>query len=349
MANQTTIKFDQIIGDIAKRQFSPIYFLEGEETYFIDALADKLEEQVLKPEEKSFNLIITYGKDTSALDIKMSARRYPMMSEYQLIMVREAQLLDDLDPLEDYFENPMKSTILVFSFKGKKIDKRKKIGKLLSKYTHFTSERLRDYETIPWVEKLIKSKGKSIEPKALELIVEFLGSDLAKITSEIDKMLINVKNDVSLINIHHVEQNIGVSKDYNIFEFQKALGQKNFNKTIQIANYFAANSKNHSIFPILTNLYGYFSKVYAYHTMKHKSKKEIAIGIGVNEFFVEDYRVASLNFSPAMIEQVFGYLKYYDLRAKGVNDTGTEEGQLLIELTVKMLKIAEIPSSLKLL
>lgn len=347
MANQTSIKFDQILGDIRRRKFTPVYLLEGEETYYIDALSKALEDSVLKEEEKSFNQTIAYGKDLSPLEIKMAARRYPMMSEYQLLLIKEAQNLSDIDELEDYVENPMSTTILVLCYKGKKVDKRKKIGKLFSKYTHFTAERMRDYEITPWIEHYLKSKGRRIDPHAVQLIADYLGNDLSKIANEIDKMLINVKEDVAIIGIPHIEQNIGISKDYNIFELQKAIGQKNFNKAVQITNYFASNTKQNALIPLIANLYSFFSKVYAYNTLRSKPRKEIAIALGVNEFFLDDYKQASQNYPPGLIEQIFANLKYYDLRSKGVNDTGTDEGQLMIEMVVKILRISELPYRLK--
>jgi DNA polymerase-3 subunit delta len=347
MANNTIIKFDQIIGDIHKRKFTPVYLLEGEETFYIDEITKELEDKVLKPEEKSFNQTIAYGKDISPLDIKMSAKRYPMMSEYQLIIIKEAQNISDIEQLEDYLEKPSQTTILVICYKGKKVDKRKKVGKLFGQYTHFTSDRLRDYEVAGWIEKHIRSRGRNIDAKAAQLISDYLGNDLGKIANEIDKMLINVKKEVSIITEQHIEQNIGVSKDYNVFELQKAIGQKNFNKAIQITNYFAANPKQHPIIPVIANLFSFFSKIYSYHNLKSKPKKEIAVALGINEFFVEEYRQASLTFQPHIIEQIFGFLKYYDLRSKGVNDTGTDEGQLMIELVVRILRVAEIPVQLK--
>lgn len=345
MANNTITKYTQILSDIKNRQFTPVYLLEGEETYFIDALTEALEEHVLKPEEKSFDQIIVYGKDSSALDIKMAAKRFPLLSQHLLIIVKEAQSLDDLDVFEDYLSSPPASTILVFCYKGKKIDKRKKVGKMFGKFTHFTSERMRDYEVTPWVEKYIRDKGKSIEPSAVQLIVDYLGSDLVKIASEVDRMLINLKSDVGLISINHIEQNIGVSKDFNVFELQNALGQKNFNKSIQIAHYFASNIKSHPIIPIIANLLSFFTKVYLYNNLKNRPRKELAAALGINEYFIDSYKVASTNYSPAFIEQIFGYLKYYDLRAKGVNDSGiTDDGQLIVEMVVKILRIAEIPA-----
>lgn len=346
MANQTSVKFDQIRSEINRRQFSPLYLLEGEETYFIDALANELEEKVLKPEEKSFNQTIAYGKDVTPLDIKMAARRYPMMSEYQLIVIREAQNMEEIELLEDYLEKPLSTTILVICYKGKKVDKRKKFGKLFSKYTHFTADRLRDYEIIPWIEHYMRSKGRRIDAKAVQLIADYLGNDLGKIANEVDKMLINVREDVPIILETHIEQNIGISKDYNIFELQKAIGMRSFNKAIQITNYFASNPKQHPIIPMIASLFSYFSKVYSYNSLKSKPRKEIAQALGVNEFFLEDYRVASSNYSTAHIEQIFGQLKYYDLRCKGVDDTGTDHGQLMIELVVRILRISEIPRSL---
>jgi DNA polymerase-3 subunit delta len=348
MANLTSTKFEQIKKDILSRRFTPLYLLEGDETYYIDEISNLLEEHVLRPEEKSFNQTITYGKDISPLEIKMAAKRYPMMSEFQLIIIKEAQNLSDIDALEDYIENPSASTILVLCYKGKKVDKRKRVGKLFAKHTHFTADRLRDYEVIPWIDQYLKAKGRVIDPKATQLIADYLGNDLSKIANEIDKMLINVKADVAVISMNHIEQNIGISKDYNIFELQKAIGQKNFNKSIQITNYFASNPKQHSIIPLIANLYGYFSKVYSYHHIKSKPRKDIALQLGINEFFLDDYKQASDNYAPLMIEQIFAFLKYYDLRSKGVDDTGTEDGQLMIEMVVKILRISEIPHQLKL-
>lgn len=347
MANNTSIKFDQIVSDISNRRFTPVYLLEGEETYYIDEIANLLEEKVLKPEEKSFNMTIAYGKDISPLEIKMASRRYPMMSEFQLIIIKEAQNISDIDLLEDYIENPMGTTILVLCYKGKKVDKRKKVGKLFSKYTHFTSERLRDNEIIPWIDKYIRQKSRNIDPKAVQLIADYLGNDLSKIANEIDKMLINVKADVPIIGVTHIEQNIGISKDYNVFELGKALGQKNFNKSIQIANYFAMNTKTDGIIPMIAYLYTYFSKVYAYNSLRTKPRKEIAIALGVNEFFLDDYKIAGGNYTQSMLEEIFANLKYYDLRSKGVDNGSTEEGQLIIELVVKILRIAEIPAQLR--
>src|SRR5690606_3267470 len=265
MANSVTSRFEQILGDIHKRKLTPLYFLEGEETYYLDEIVKAIEETVLKPEEKSFNQTVVYGKDISPVELKMAARRYPMMSEYQVLIVKEAQNFSKIDDLDDYFEKPNESTILVFSYMGKKLDKRKRSGKLLSKYTFFTSERLRDYEIVPWIENYIRKKGKNIDPKATQLIADFLGSDLSKICNEIDKMLINLKDEVPIINTAHVEQNIGISKDYNIFELQKALGKCDFNKSVQIANYFAANEKLHPPISIIAGLYSFFSKIYIYH------------------------------------------------------------------------------------
>jgi DNA polymerase-3 subunit delta len=345
MANNTSTMFEKIMGDLRNRKFSPVYLLEGEETYFIDAISKEIEESVLKPEEKSFNQTIAYGKDVTPLEIKMSARRYPMMSEHQVLIIKEAQNLSSLDVFEDYLENPMQTTILVFCYKGKKIDKRKKVGKLFSKYVHFTSDRMRDYEVTPWIESYLKKRGRHIDPKAVQMIADYLGSDLSKICNEIDKMLINVKEDVPIINVTHIEQNIGISKDFNIFELQKSLGQKNFNKSVQIANYFAEHSKQNPIIPMISQLFTYFGKVYMFHGIRNKSKKEISIVLGVHEFFVDDYAQAAKNYSTHQLEQIFAFLKYYDLRSKGVDDVGTEDGQLLIELIIRILRIAEIPSN----
>ncbi len=342
MANDTIIKYEQIIGDINRKIFQPIYTLEGEEPFFIDKITETIEQNVLEKGQDSMNKVVYYGKDTELRKVISECRTMPFGSQYKLVIIKEAQNIGSFEELSKYFDNPVPTTVLVICYKGKKFDKRQALSKKLSKYALFTSDKLRDYETVKWLDKFIRNKGKTIDSRALDLIIEYLGSDLQKINNEIEKMLVNVPKEVSMISPHHIENNIGISKEYNIFEYQKALGLKDFNKSIQIANYFAQNPKNNSIFPILTNLYSFFSKVLYFHSLKSKPRKEIATALGINEFFLDDYRIASEKYFPMHIEQVFGMLKYYDLKAKGVNDIGTEEGQLIIEMTVKILKINEI-------
>ncbi|MDP2176345.1 MAG: DNA polymerase III subunit delta [Bacteroidota bacterium] len=341
MANKTIIAFEQLKKKILSKEYSPIYFLHGEESYFIDELSDLLESTVLTPEQKGFNLNISYGKDISPLEIKMTCRRFPMGSQYQLIMVKEAQNIKNWDDMNDYFEKPNEHTILVICNRSK-IDLRTKMAKTLAKFDMFAADQLRDYEITAWINDYIKSKNKSIDPKATEIIGQFVGTNLQKLKSEIDKMLQNIPKDVNMINIHHVEHNIGISKEYNIFELQNALGSKNYNKSIQITNYFLENIKPGDAIGYLYGLLNYFKKMYLCHDVKNKSPKEISMIIGVNEFFVKDYLLACRNYSKDDIEMILGYMKFYDLAMKGVDNASNSQGELFRELVVKIFKINDV-------
>lgn len=331
--------FENIVKEIREKRFSPIYVFQGEEGYFIDKLVKELEENVLTEADKSFNQTIVYGKDTSGMAINMAAKRYPMPPAiHQLIIVREAQGMDSIEKLENYFEHPTESTILCLAMKGKKLDGRKKMGKLAKKYVLFNSNPIRDWEVGNWVEQYLESKGKKVDQRAIGLLAEYLGSDLGKITKEIDKMLINIK-DAPIVNLSHIEQNIGISKDYNVFELQKAVGQKDFNKAIQIAHYFASDQKNHPIILSIANLNSYFTKVLIYKQNEHRNSNEISKLLGLkSDYFLTEYRMTTKNYSVPKLEEIFGLLAYYDLRSKGVDGNNDDPGKLLIELLVKMMK-----------
>ncbi len=337
MAIPVIAQYNDMLKEIRARRFSPVYLLEGPEGYFIDGIADALEQHVLNESEKGFNQTIVYGKDTDTRNLIMAAKRYPMMADYQLIIVKEAQNLNDLDLLETYLENPLKSTVLVICRKtDKKLDRRKKLAKLFANYAMFESVPLRDYQVKEWVQMYLHTQGRRIDDAGAQMVSDYLGTDLSLLANELNKMLILVKDEQ--IRVSHVEENIGISKDYNIFELQKALGQRNFNKSIQIINYFASDPKNHSIIMVITSLFNYFGKILMYHGMRGKQQKDIAVALGVNPFFVNEYAQAAANYPPDKLERVMGYLRYYDLRKKGVSDAGTEEGQLMIELIVQILK-----------
>jgi DNA polymerase-3 subunit delta len=331
--------YENIIKEIEGKQFAPIYVLQGEEAYFIDKIVAALEQTVLSEEEKSFNQTVVYGKDATAMAISMAAKRYPMPpAEYQLIIVKEAQGMKDIENLDNYFENPTKSTILCLALKNKKLDGRKKLAKLAKKYKVFNSTPIRDYEVAQWIESYLESKGKKIDGRANLMIAEYLGNNLSKITNEIDKMLINVK-DAPIINLKHIEENIGISKDYNVFELQKAVGMKDFNKAIQIAHYFASDKKNHSIILSIATLNAYFSKVLIYKQNENKPSHEISKMLGLrSDYFLNEYRQAARNYAISKLEEIFGLLTYYDLRSKGVDGSNDDEGGLLIELLVKIMK-----------
>jgi DNA polymerase-3 subunit delta len=352
-------ELNQITLDIKRRLFKPIYFLCGEEPYYIDAISDALEKTVLDEGEREFNQNIVYGKDTDLATILSLAKQFPMMSEYSVVIVKEAQNLKELNksagddeeevsakPAKNanasaqflaYVQNPQPTTILVFCYKYKTLDKRSAIAKAIQKnavYAEFS--KLYDNQVPDWINAYIKEKKYAINPKASFLLAEFLGSDLSKIANEIDKLVINLQAG-SEITAELVQENIGISKEYNVFEFQDALAKKDILKANRIVNYFAANEKEHHPVMITGSLYNYFSKILKYHFLPDKSKFTAAQALGVNPFFVEGYARAAANYNVGKLKQVFGDLKECDLKTKGVNNSGTANGELLKELVFKIL------------
>jgi DNA polymerase-3 subunit delta len=340
MAKNSILDYERIANTIRNREFVPVYLLQGEEPYYIDSLSNLIEETVLKPEEKGFNQTIFYGKDVTANDIVMAAKRFPMMSEYQLILVKEAQNIkkEQWELFNPYLENPLKSTILVFCFKDKKMDQRTKTSKLFGKYSIFNSERLYDNQLPSWIEKYIQKKKKNIDFQATQLIADNLGNDLNKVANEIDKMLLQLPPQVEIINAKHIEDCIGISKDFNVFELQNALGAKNYKKSMQIALHFAKESSSNPITLTIASLSVYFNKILLLHTTPTANTRDQAALLGVNEFFLKDYRLAASNYTIEKIEKVLGLLKFYDYRSKGISGyTQTNDGELTKELISKIL------------
>lgn len=351
-------EFNQVMLDINRRLFKPVYFLCGEEPYYIDLISDKLEKTVLDENEREFNQTIVYGKDTDLATILSLAKQFPMMSEYQVVIVKEAQNIKELnksagDDEDDgkssasksnaaaqflhYVQNPQPTAILVFCYKYKTLDKRSAIAKAIQKnavYLEFKP--LYDNQLPDWINSHVKEKKYSINPKATFLLAESLGNDLSKIVNEIEKLTINLKEGGE-ITADMVQDNIGISKEYNIFEFQEALAKKDIVKANRIINFFAANEKEHHPVMILGSLYGYFSKILRYHFLADKSKFAAAQALGVNPFFVDSYAKAAANYNTGKLKTIFGYLKECDLKTKGVNNTGTANGELLKELVFKIL------------
>lgn len=338
MAASVTASYDKILKAIKARQFSPVYFLQGEESFFIDEILNAIEDGILNEAEKGFNQTIFYGKETDMMTVVMAARRFPMMSDYQVIIVKEAQNMRDMDKLLPYLENPVASTILAFSYKGKKLDKRTKVGKMLEKATLFTATKLYDNQIPAWTEDYLRNKGYTINQKALALVSESLGNDLSKISNELDKMLLNLEGG-SITNItgKEIEENIGISKDYNIFELQDAIGRRNFVKAITIVDYFSqSKNSNGNLVVVLPQLYSFFSKLYKIHYLRDRSKENVSRQLGINPFFFNDYNNYFKNFSSIKVEDIFTILSEFDLKSKGVNNTGTPDGQLMKEMLVRI-------------
>lgn len=330
-------KYEDILRDVKNKIFSPIYLLEGEESYFIDRITQVMEDSVLSPAERDFNQLVFYGKDINVLQLDDACRRYPMFSNYQVIILKEAQTLKKIEELLPYVEKPLKSTILVVCYKYGKLDKRTKFAKTLAANgVVFTSDKLYENQVPAWITKYLTEKGVKISPDAEELLVEYLGNDLSKIANELDKLLLNVEKG-KLIDVSDIERNIGISKEYNVFELNKALGEKNILKANRIVDYFAMNPKDNPLVVTLGTLYSFFSKLFMFHLIKYSSEKEIAATIGVNPFFLKEYKLAAQKYNQPHTERAIALLQEYDLRSKGVNSGTVSEGELLKELVYRIL------------
>lgn len=333
---------ESVIADVKARKFAPIYFLFGEEPYFIDQIADLIEANALNDMEKAFNQTVLYGKDVNARQIVETAGRLPMMAERQVVIVREAQALSLKEEEEAqylrYLKNPVKSTVLVFAWKHGKPDGRKQFGKEMQKAAVYVeSKPLYENQVAPWIKQWLAERKFKIEEHAAELLVEFTGTDLSKISNELEKILINPPSN-GLITLEHIEKGVGISKDFNVFEFSKAVRNKQITKAQQIANYFKANPKNGPFVLILGTLHTDFVRLYQMHLLKGALDNDIASAIGIKPFLVKDYKAAVGNYSLQKIEQVFHLLKEYDLRYKGVNSSNNiDEGELLREMTYRIM------------
>jgi DNA polymerase-3 subunit delta len=334
------VTYEEIISDLKNRIFKPVYFLAGEEPYYIDLITGYIEEKVLPEAEKAFNQMVIYGDDTNIASIIDTARRFPMMASHQVIIIKDAQSLKKLEDLIIYLEKPLLSTILVFSYKYKTLDKRTKLFKTLeSRGVYFESARIRDYLIPGWIERYLMTKGIRIDPSAGAMLTEYLGTDLHKIVNELEKLIITLPEGKPVITNSLIEKNIGISKDYNNFELQKAIGEKNILKANMIVHYFADNPKDNPLMLTIASLFGYFSKLLTYHYLTDKSKNNVAAELKVNPFFVKDYEVSATRYNVSRTVQIISLLRTYDMRSKGYGDPGTEPGDLLKELVYKILHI----------
>ncbi len=331
------MKFEQILGDLKNKIYYPVYFLAGEESYYIDTISDYIEDHVLSEVEKEFNQTVVYGRDTDVQSIISMAKRYPMMANYQVVIVKEAQNIQKIEELASYVENPLNSTLLVINYKYKKADKRKSFFKQVEKKgVLFESKKLYDNQVASWINTYVAQRGFKITPKASAMLAEFLGTDLSKIVNEVNKLVLNVPES-SEINDELVERNIGISKDFNIFELQNAIGTRNILKANQIINYFAANPKDNPLPKTVTMLNSYFSKILIYHQLEDKSRNNAAAALSVSPFFVKDFQDAARNYSLGKLVKIISLLREYDLKSKGVGNISTSEGELQRELLFKIL------------
>lgn len=328
----------QLITDIKGGKIAPIYFLMGEEAYYIDVISDYIESYVLQEEEKGFNQMVLYGKEVSIQDIVSNSKRYPMMAERQVIIVKEAQnLTKTIEQLVEYAKNPQPTTVLVFNYKYKTLDKRKTLYKALSKTAVvFESKKIYEDKIPNWIQSFLKSKQISITPKAALMLTEFLGTDLSKIANELNKLeiVVGAKKEITP---ELIEENIGISKDFNNFELQKALGNLDHKKAYQIVYYFAQNPKQHPFVLTISILYMYFSKLMTLHTVRDQNPSTIAKALGVNPYFVNDYIAVSRNFPMKRISGVLETLRTYDTKSKGVG-ANLSPKDLYNELVYNILK-----------
>jgi DNA polymerase-3 subunit delta len=331
---------DQIIISLKKKDYQPVYFLHGTESYFIDQVVQYAENHILSESERSFNQTILYGKDTDHKTVVDNARRFPMMASHQVVILKEAQEMKTLKDLQTYIEKPSASTILVIAHKHKRFNMGSKLGKALkAKAVILETKELYDNQLPAWIESYLKKRKYQISPEAAVLIAEYVGTDLSKVVNELDKLILNLPAD-SMITEKEIEANIGISKDYNIFELQRALGQRDTLKANRIVNYFSANPRRNPLPVVLGSLYGYFSKIYQLHFLKGASEQDQLQALKLRSaFFLRDYRAAIRNYSFQRTEMVIGLLKEYDLKSKGVhyNGTGKPEGELLKELVWRIL------------
>lgn len=326
-----------IINDIKNGNIKPIYFLMGEEPYYIDKLTEYIEDNVLSEEEKGFNQMVLYGRDVSVEDIISNAKRYPMMADRQVVIVKEAQELSrTIDKLESYAENPQPSTVLVIAYKYKTLDKRKKLTKIIDKNgLLFESKKLYENQVAAWISRVLKPKDYSIEPKASAMLVEFLGTDLSRISNELDKLQIILPKG-TVINPNHIEENIGFSKDFNVFEFRKAIGDRDQLQAYRIADHFAQNKKEYPMVLTTGMVFSFFSQVLQYHGLKDKNPKNVASVLKINPYFVKDYDVALRNYPMKKVSSIVGTLRDIDIKSKGVGANQLHESDLLKEMLVKI-------------
>ncbi|WP_456376234.1 DNA polymerase III subunit delta [Lutibacter sp.] len=328
----------KIVSDIKNGNIKPIYFLMGEEPYYIDKISEFIESNILTEEEKGFNQMVLYGRDVTVEEISDNAKRFPMMADRQVVIVKEAQDLSrTIEKLVSYVENPQPSTILVICYKYKTLDKRKKLYKAIQKNgIVYNSKKLYENQVGEWIRRVLLGKNYKIETKAAVMLVEFLGNDLSKISNELNKLMVVLPKE-STITPKDIEENIGISKDYNNFELRKAVGERNVYKVNMIINYFAKNQKANPIVVTISLLNSLFTQLLMYHSLKDTSKNSVARALKINPFFVSDYATAARNYPMRKVSQIIAFLREADVKSKGVGANALPSGDILKELLFKII------------
>lgn len=332
---------DKIIADIEAKKYAPVYFLMGEEPFYIDRITDYIAQNVLSEDEKGFDQMVLYGKDVTINDIIGNARRFPLIGSHQVLLVKEAQdLSKTIEDLENYFQAVQETTILVIAYKYKTIDKRKKLYKAVQKQgIVFESKKVREWDIDKWIKSFVASKKYSIDTKSAAMLSEFLGTDLGRIAKEIEKLQILLPEG-SAITPDIIEKNIGISKEFNNFELIKAVSEKNAKAAYKIVHYFALNPKNNPLVVTFTLLYNYFSKVLQYHGMTYRDKninpRTLAAQLKVTEYFLKDYQMGAKNYPMKTVSKNIEWIRIFDLKSKGVNAANMSHRDILNELLAKL-------------
>ncbi len=333
----------KVMTDLKAKRYSPVYFLQGEEVFYIDLISDYIEANVLSDAEKGFNQVVVYGKDVTMATILTHARRFPMMAERQVVIVKEAQDIQDLNKeiggklLLDYLAKPVPSTVLVFCHKHKSLDKRKELGKKIDKLSNsITTKKIYDNQLPAFVDEYARDKKINIDDKAVQALCEYVGNDLNRMANEIDKLAISIKKD-EVVTVERVMNQVGVSREYNIFELQKAIIQRDTFLANKIANYFDANTKKNPVIPVVAFLFSFFSRLLAASLAQDKSDKGLVSGLKISPYAARDYSLALRYYPEEKIVKTISYLKEADLKLKGVNSGSESDGQILRELIFRIM------------
>ncbi|MEZ4810826.1 MAG: DNA polymerase III subunit delta [Allomuricauda sp.] len=328
----------EIVASIDAGHPKPIYFLMGEEPYYIDKISQYIADHVLTEDEKGFNQMVLYGKDTSVDEVVANAKRFPMMADHQVVIVKEAQHLSrNIENLLPYVEHPQPSTVLVLCYKYKKLDKRKKLYKAVQKSGElFESNKLYENQVAEWIRRTLSGKHYKIAPKACMLLVEFLGTDLSKINNELEKLALVVPKDAE-ITPEIIEEHIGISKDFNNFELKKAISEKDVRKASLIIDYFAQNPKDNPFVVTITLLNTFFTQLLQYHGLQDHSPGNVAKVLGVNPYFVKEYTIAAKNYPMKKVSGIISGLRELDLKGKGVESNNMAQADLLKEMLMEIV------------
>jgi len=329
--------FEQIISDIRNKVYYPVYMLMGEEPYFIDTISDLIEDTVLEEQYQDFNKIVVYGRDVDARAIINQAKSYPMTGNYQVLIVKEAQDVKDIDAIEPYVLHPLESTILVLNYKYKKLDKRKSLSRTIEKKgVLYESKKLYENSIPEWINRYLAQKNYTITPKACQMIADYLGTELQKVRNELEKLIISQPTGTTITE-DAVERNIGISKDFNVFELQQAIGKKNIRNAYRIVLHFGSNSKDNPLLMTVVILYNYYVKLLKCHYTTDRSRNNLASVLGVNPFFVNDYTEAIKHYPVSKIVQNISILREFDLKAKGMGNVSADDSELYKELVYKLM------------